>query len=247
MKKRVIITRDRIKAAALMAELKEHEVESFAVPVTRIELAGDATVPGNIEDYHIIVFTSANAVSAFADLLNSGGDTLLPSIKLAAVGEITAAAVEEAFGRIDIVPEESNASALANNILKISDNPCELKALWPCAKNALPDLENELKDAGVDITSWICYETVRIEGKSIKSELQSLAPWDLVFFAAPSAVEAFSEAWEDRTGFIAAAIGPTTERALRKRGYSNIAVSRGKSAAHCAGTIVDALGLKVWS
>lgn len=247
MKKRVIVTRDQEKAAPLIKELREYGVDAMAVPVTHVRIYDDLYLPENLDDYDMIAITSASALNAFKRILDAGNKVLPGKIKFAAVGEATAGGVKETFGKVDIIPDEQNALSLAKTIIERSDDPGSLRIFWPCANNALPELEIELNKAGTTVTPWVCYETVAMESRQIGSRLQSLAPWDLVFFAAPSAVEAFSAAWKDKTGFIAIAIGPTTEQALRKKGYSNIAVSGGTSTLQCAGAIVDALGLKVWS
>jgi uroporphyrinogen-III synthase len=94
---------------------------------------------------------------------------------------------------------------------------------------------------GAVVTRWICYGTEKLKKDIIRSKLESLFPWDLVFFAAPSAVEAFCGVWEDKSGFTAVAIGPTTGEALRNRNFKNIITSNGTSIDDCAETILKAL------
>ena len=247
MNKRVIITRQTERAAPLISELQEHGVEAYAVAVTRVGFLQDLEIPENLDDYDVIAFTSVNAVNAFKAIINGNNIEVPGNIKFAAVGEATATEVKDMFGKLDIVPDVETGSGLAQAIIESCRDTENLKVFQPRAKIVTPEFEAELKKAGACLTPYICYETVEVDKRKIKSSLEALTPWDLVFFAAPSAVTAFSEAWEDRAGFVAVAIGPTTETALKKKGYGNIVVSKGTSAVQCAGAIVDALGLKIWS
>jgi uroporphyrinogen-III synthase len=204
-------------------------------------------IPGNPDEYNCIAFTSVNAVNAFNMILRKGGIRLNKEVKFCAVGPSTAFAAENAFRKPDIVPENNNAVSLAEAIIENIEHPGKLKALWPCGKEALPDFEEVLSEAGANVNRFECYLTEALDPGDIKSDLRKVAPWDLAFFAAPGAVKAFSITWEDKSGFIAAAIGPTTEKALINEGYENIVTSKGTSVTDCAGAIIDALQIEVWS
>jgi len=247
MSKRVIITRDVKKAASLIAALKSYGIISHAVPVTRVVFDVYKTVPENLKEHNCIAFTSANAVNAFSEILNKSSLKIKRGLRIAAVGPSTAAAAESAFWKPVIIPEKNEAKSLAYAVIAASKDPGKLKVFWPCGKDSLPDFEEVLTGAGASITRWECCRTQALDSEDIRSQLQTLTPWDLVFFAAPSAVEVFSTVWEDKSGFIAVAIGPTTEKALMDAGYENIVISKGTSVTECTGAIVDALKLKVWS
>lgn len=245
--KKIIITRDRDKAAPLMAALEPFGILSCAVPVTRTIFDVSKTFTEDLNDYNCIAFTSANAVEAFAIILNNSGVKLKRGSKIFAVGSSTATAAERVFRKPDLVPEKGDAASLAEAIIVNTKDPSSLKIFWPCAVEALPNFERILAKAGADVMRWECYRTAALDPKYIKSELESLAPWDLVFFAAPGAVKAFSAAWEERSGFIALAIGPTTETALVAAGYERVVASKGTSIIKCAGAIIDVLKVGVWS
>lgn len=230
-----------------MAALEQYGVLSYAVPVTETVVDETKTIPKGLEDFNFIAFTSANAVAAFSRILDMNGINLGLELKFCAIGPSTSKAVEDTFRKPDIVPEKSDAASLAEEIVKNATDPGKLNILWPCGVNALPDFKRVLSNKGVNVACWECYWTEAIEPGKIKAQLQKLVPWDLVFFAAPSAVNAFADAWEDRAGFIAAAIGPTTEKALVKAGYVNIVTSKGTSLDEYSGAIVDALNIKIWS
>ena len=247
MNRKIIITRDVKKAAPLVAILEPYGILSYVVPVTQTVFDSSRTIPENLNEFNYIAFTSANAVDVFSEILNKSGIKLGQGIKIFAVGSSTAAVAERVIRKPDLVPEKNDAASLAEALIGKTDDPRKLNVFWPCGVDALHDFEEILSRAGAGVTRWECYRTEALDSKNIGSRLQTIAPWDLVFFAAPSAVKAFAEAWDDKSGFNAVAIGPTTEQALKSAGYDKIVTSKGTSVTECAGAIVDALRLKVRS
>lgn len=238
---RVIITRDENRAAPLIESLREKGITSFAVPVTRIVFDLSMSLPSNINEFDWIAFTSANGVGAFSEILSKSGYELKNNLKIAAVGPSTAEEVEKRLRRRAVVPKINNAVSLAEMLLSHGDDPRILRIFWPCGEDALPDFEDAMVGSGAEVTRWVCYGTEKIENDVIRSKLYSLLPWSLVFFAAPSAVDAFSDSWDDKSGFIAVAIGSTTGSALKKLNFKNIVISNGTSVHECTETIMNAL------
>ena len=236
MKKRVLITRPKNRAAKLISLLRADGIESFAGQVTEISYITNDPVP-DLAKYNWLAFTSANGVAAFYESVKSIGISLPDSIKIAAVGAATADQIERRFRRPDLTASKSDGFALAGEILEASDKAIELSVLWPCAENALPDFPDRLKEAGAAIDRLICYKTEPIEPGLLKKKLESLAPWDIALFAAPSAVLAFAAAWPERTGFVSVAIGQTTFKELKESGFSNRVVCDGKGDSACAASI----------
>ena len=139
------------------------------------------------------------------------------------------------------MPEINNAVSLAGKLLDQGDDSRNMKVFWPCGEDALPDFEDAMVSAGAEVTRWVCYGTEKIEKDIIRSKLESLLPWNLAFFAAPSAVEAFSAGWGDKSGFVAVAIGSTTGKALKARNFKNVVISDGASVHECTETIMNVL------
>jgi len=245
--KKIIITRDIKKSAPLAAVLKPYGISCYAVPVTQTVFDVSKTIPEDLKKYNCIAFTSTNAVHAFSRISKKVGFELNRDLKIFAVGSSTAKAVESAFRKPDLVPEKSDAGSLAESIIEKTGDPAPLNVFWPCSADALPYFERILVNAGARVNRWECYRTKALDPRYVRSQLQTLDPWDLVYFAAPSAVKAFTRAWKDKSGFISLAIGPMTEAALKKAGYGRIITSKGTSATETAGAIIDALQLKVWS
>src|SRR5262245_47166179 len=101
---RILVTRPEPEAQRFAARLKEHGIEAVVAPLTSIELAEAALPP--LENVQALVFTSANAVRAYAA---KGGRGDLP---VYAVGEATAAAARLA-GYAEVVSAGSDAEGLA--------------------------------------------------------------------------------------------------------------------------------------
>ncbi|MEE9553972.1 MAG: uroporphyrinogen-III synthase [candidate division Zixibacteria bacterium] len=240
MTKRVLITRTPDRAAKLLDLLRKDGIDSFAVPVTRVVHIADNAIP-ELDDYNWLAFTSANGVKTFGDALKKYGGFLPVTTKIASIGSVTAKEIKRVLKAPDIVAENADGLTLAGEILETSNDPGELSVLWPCAEKSLLDFPDRLKKAGANIDRWVCYRVEPIDSKTLLTELKSTAPWDIVLYAAPSAVRAFSDAWSERDEFTALAIGQTTLKELKKSGFSDTALSRGVSNRDCAKTINEIL------
>lgn len=236
MTKRVLITRSEERSAELLGLLGRDGIEAFAVPVTKVVYLTDLPLP-DLADYTWLAFTSANGVKAFGDTLTKSGKSLPETIKIASVGLGTAMEIERLMRPPNLIPRNPDGLSLAKEILETIDAASELSILWPCAKNALPNFPDGLRESGARIDRWICYRVERIESNTLTAELESIAPWDIALFAAPSAVRAFTAAWPRKDGFTALAIGQTTLRELLNSGFSDTAVTNGVSNFDCSLTI----------
>lgn len=240
MKKRVLITRQEKRAAPLILALRECEIESFAVPVAETIFFEKVAI-SDLDNYNWITFTSVNGVSAFCKILKKNNLKLPDNMKIGAVGEATAFATAEDLKPPDIISDKADGIAFAKHILKTVDDPSVLKILWPCGQDALPGFPKILEGDKASVERLECYKSVAIVPEILKAKLQTAYPWEAVFFAAPSAVLAFSAAWDERSKFIALAIGQTTVEALHNTGYENIASADGPSAIECAKAISEVL------
>lgn len=237
MKKRVLITRQEDRAAPLILVLREYGIESFAVPVTETVFLEKITI-SDLDNYNWITFTSVNGVSAFCKILKKNNIKLPDNMKIGAVGEATASAIAKDFRLPDIISDKASSESLAKHILKTIDDPSVLKILWPCGQDTLPGFPKILEGEKASVERLECYKTEAIAPEILKAKLQAVYPWEAVFFAAPSAVHAFSAAWDDRSKFATFAIGHTTAEALHIAGYENIAVADGTSVAECVKTML---------
>ncbi len=113
----IVVTRPAHQAEALAKGIEAAGGEVLRLPVTEITAAEpeqlDPAITGQLAQYDIIFFISANAVNIGCDLLPALCQ--LPArVKMASVGKATARALEARCGRkADIVPEQTyNTEAL---------------------------------------------------------------------------------------------------------------------------------------
>lgn len=177
-----------------------------------------------ISEYDWVVFTSPRAVEAVATRLGrpTGG------VRIAAVGEGTAQALE-AHGWIpDLVGEGDGARGLVRAM--VERYPMTgASVLFPASSLARPVLEGELSGAGARVHRVEAYRTV------VSPPPESLVRADLaqgvdgVVFASPSAVRGLSTALGGLSGELgcctAVAIGETTAEALARAGVARVVVA----------------------
>ncbi len=152
-----------------------------------------------------IAFASRNGVKYFPDI-----DVPI-HVKLAAVGEGTAQAVRERFGRCDLVNSGGDAASLCGALLA---QPNLQHVLLPCAREGRDVLADGLRGANIAVTRVIVYETVLLDPGPWHESWQP----DIVVFASPSAVRAWC-AWKLRPELNrVVSIGNATSEALHTAG-----------------------------
>ena len=118
------------------------------------------------------------------------GQRVPPGVKVAAVGPGTARALSASGLRPDVVGK-GGSRALA----RLIDVPDGGTVLFPCAKDARPELPDGLRERGVSVERVVLYQTVA----SPRSQVVDGA--DVVLYMSPSAVSiAVSQGHEARRG-----------------------------------------------
>jgi uroporphyrinogen-III synthase len=211
---RVLITRAEDRARTLANLLIASGMEPVVVPVTQIVFCtGDLPVP-NVASLQWIFFTSANAVEAFHEFLRIQNVNLSDHVKIACVGVTTAEKAQSFFHRADYIPNKTDANSLAAEFIQ-RFSADDQRILWPCALEPHFDLPLILRHAGADLIPFPCYKTTAIPPAELRSHLQSIWPWNVAVFAAPSAVKSFAQSWPNPWSFAAVAIGSSTMKALQ--------------------------------
>ena len=194
--KRVAITTDRFDVAAPWFAARG--LLPVRLPCIRVETAPDEVLGqarAEAESADLLLITSSRTV----DLL--WGDEPIPDVPVAAVGESTAAAVEEAGGHVRFVGS-------AGLRLLAAEMRRELplgRIVFPRAANSDPDPLRQIRSEGTEIVPFDVYRTVPIApGRD---------PVDAVAFASPSAVEGGRLA-RRLDGLVVGAIGHTTAVAV---------------------------------
>jgi len=122
--KRILVPRARQQAGELTALLEANGAEVIELPFIQVERNYDANrlaeVFAGIAIYEWLIFTSANGVRHFFDLFYKAYDDIrcLGPMRIAAVGAATAREIRKHRLKVDLVPDDANAGALAGELLE---------------------------------------------------------------------------------------------------------------------------------
>ncbi len=222
----ILITRSRESARKSFLQLESlvERVIYFPTIVTEaIELSSETSnLLKNVSDYDYLIFTSANGVKFFSNIIKEINKPINGRLRVAAVGNKTARAVESYGLGVDIIPEKYSAEGLleALNGEEISGK----KILIPASENSRETLKKGLHERGADVDFIPIYKSVtRIvseddeDFKIIKADKP-----EIFVFTSPSSVRGFIEIFsiENPSEFfgdsILIGIGDVTEQYLSK-------------------------------
>jgi uroporphyrinogen-III synthase len=242
---RVAVTRAPPQAADLLALLGARGAQPLACSTIDIEPPAsfasiDAAVR-SLERYDWVAFTSANAVTAFADRVDATGVVVPPTVRLAAVGPATARVVAERLRQADFVPTTALADALAREMEDVSGR----RVLFPRGDQASENLTRGLRARGAVVEEVVAYRTVPGSGAHQLARLVRAGEVDAILFMSASSVHHLIDALGERpapsrlgpNSPAVICIGPETARAAREAGLEVSAVATEKTAEG----IVDAL------
>jgi uroporphyrinogen III methyltransferase/synthase len=227
---RILVPRTKEQAGSLSARLREYggvpeEVPTISVEPPRNPLQMDKAVRGLVEGrYEWIAFTSVNAVKAVREKFEEYGldARAFSGLKIAAVGDKTAAAIADWGLRADLVPsgEQSAAGLLA-------DWPEYDELLDPINRVFLPraDIATENLVAGLVDLGWECddvtaYRTVRAAPPPapVRDAIKS-GKFDAVVFTSSSTVRNLvGIAGKPHASTVIAVIGPATAKTAEEHG-----------------------------
>lgn len=162
-----------------------------------------------------LLFTSRRGVEAAARLLDG---CVGAATRVGAVGDATAHAARDAFGRVDLIGTGTAAEladALRAELPEAGPPPAVLLAVAANAGNSIAE-----RLAGRAVVQRLdVYQTVPCRPSDTKHRLSSLAA-DAVFFASPSAVTGFVNRTEIDADPRIVTIGPSTSHAVRRHGLT---------------------------
>ncbi|MFT3873973.1 MAG: uroporphyrinogen-III synthase [Nocardioides sp.] len=227
---RVLVPRTKEQAGGLSARLRGHgavpeEVPTISVEPPRNPLQMDKAVRGLVEGrYEWIAFTSINAVKAVREKFEEYGldARAFSGLKIAAVGEKTAAAIAAWGLRADLVPTGQQSAA---GLLEVWPEYDDL--LDPINRVFLPraDIATENLVAGLIDLGWECddvtaYRTVRATPPPAPTrEAIKTGKFDAVVFTSSSTVRNLvGIAGKPHPSTIIAAIGPATAKTAEEHG-----------------------------
>ena len=220
---RVLVTRPRAQAADLVSALEAWGARPVLFPTVEILPPAD---PGpldravsHLQDYHWLVFTSANAVTAVFERL---GAAPAPGSgpRIAAVGPATAAEIRRRGARVDFIPSRYLGAQLGRELGDVDG----CRVLLPQGDQADTQLLDVLIDRGARVEVVAAYRAAPPEAPD-PGELADLAMGvDAAVFTSGSAVRhLFSLLGSEGTrmalsGALIACIGPVTAGVARALG-----------------------------
>jgi len=218
--KRVVITRPRAQATALADRLSALGAEPIIFPTIKIAPVDDYgpldAVLRQLNDYHWLIFTSANAVAIFWERL--GGQLAAPvAVRFAAVGPATARALEQRGHPPTFIPDEYVAEALSAGLGDVSGQ----HILLPHAELAREVLADDLRRRGATVDEIAIYRTLPAASDPAGlAELQRGV--DAITFTSASAARNFVQLTSGHLlavrRAVIACIGPVTAAAAREAG-----------------------------
>lgn len=225
----IVITRPEAQTEEFLDLLHAEGARTYLFPTIKITPPEDFRdldrAIANIETYHWLIFTSANAVRFFFQRLQESKHDLrdLKGVHICAIGPTTAREVEKFGISVDLVPETFTSEGILD-AFKHQDMTGK-SVLIPRAEKARDVLPQGLLHAGARVDCMTAYRTVS-SGKR-KSELDG---WikeglvDVITFTSPSTVENFIKIMGTDyllpTKVKIACIGPVTAEATRKAGLN---------------------------
>jgi len=226
--RRIVVTRARDQAGALVAALAALGAEVIAAPTIRIEPLADLeplhTALADLARYHWLVFTSQNTVRVVCDRLPEWGldARALTGVPVAAIGPATAEALAQRGVTASLVPERFVAEAVVEAIVRRGDVRGQ-RILLPRALEARDTLPDGLRARGAVVDVIPVYQATREagDGSALGTEIQA-GRIDAITFTASSTVRHFVElvgAEAATSGrYTAAVIGPITAATARSLG-----------------------------
>lgn len=223
--RRVVVTRARSQAAALVRLLEERGAEVLAYPAIEIVDPPDF---GPVDDairsldlYAWAVFTSTNAVERFfARMAEADKDARhMHGLRVAAVGPATADALSRHGIRPDFVPDEYVGEGVLDGLC-VRGVGEGTRVLLPRALEAREVLPDELQVRGAHVDVVPVYRTVPGAGDPEVLARLRAGEADAVTFTSSSTVRNFARLTEgiDLSGLAVACIGPVTAATARELG-----------------------------
>ena len=267
----VLVTRAAQQGSELAEQLRARGLDPVLIPALEtaepLSFAALDSAIADLSRFHWLLFTSANAVEAFARRLHfhrdaspelggsrSGPDWLLDPAtrpRVAAIGPATARALQAVGLPADLIPRQAVAEALAEALLphaRLADG-MPTRFLFVRAEEAREHLPATLRAAGADLTIAPAYRTV-IPAGSV-ALLHNLLADPLLSVRAITFTSSSSA--HNLLALCAAAgvtlpgtalrisIGPITSQTLHDLGYPPDAESPEPNVASLAQTVVQTL------
>ncbi len=228
--RRIVITRPAGSSADWRARLAAQGAEVIELPLIRVtkdvNLDTLAEVFQELSSYEWIIFTSVNGVKFFFEEFNRVYDDIrsLGLVRIAAVGEATAAAVREFHLRVDLQPKKASGDELAKELIT-RESMDSAKVLVITGSRNRDALVEKLHEARTIVDQLPVYKTEETDlaGDPIATDFRAKGA-DAILFASPSAAQSFfDQAAALKLGAkakrpLAGSIGATTTATMKQLG-----------------------------
>ena len=220
---RIVVTRAAHQAEELAAPLRERAAEPILLPLIGIAPPDDKTplinAAAQADRYDWIIFTSANAITAFFAELPDTGEWFRP--RVATIGPATREVAEQYGFHVELTPEKYIAESLAE---AFRPYPLDGKRiLIPSAAVTRDIVPNELRQRGAEVDVVEAYRNVipYEAAQQAQAIFQEPLP-DWITFASSSAVDHLAALVpiETLNQIKIATIGPATSAAVQAQGLT---------------------------
>jgi len=151
--------------------------------------------------YDTLIFSSKNGVKSIAEK-----NTDWKNLSSFAIGNPTANEIIKLGGRVEYVAKSSYGNDFAKELIPLLKHK---KVLFIRAKKVLSNLEKILKEANINLSSQIVYETVCRKKTNEKFKSNSI-----FIFTSPSTIKCFFKNYEWLDSYKAVCIGDVTAKEL---------------------------------
>jgi len=212
--RRIVVTRPREQGAEWRARLEALGASVLELPLIQVTKSYDkmtlVEALAELGQYEWLVFTSANGARFFFEEFHKGFDDIrsLGLVRLAVVGEATAAVLREQHLRVDLQPKKATAEELAKLMVEREslDSAKVLVVTGNLNRDTLVDKLNEAR-AIVDRLPIYKTEETDLASAAVATDFRQHGA-DAILFASPSAAQSFF----DQTA--ALKLGPKAKRPL---------------------------------
>jgi uroporphyrinogen-III synthase len=228
--RRIALTRPATSSTDWRGRLEALGAEVVELPLIKVSkdvnLDTLAEVFQELTQYEWLVFTSVNGVKYFFEEFHRVFDDIrsIGMVRIAVVGEATAAAVREQHLRVDLQPKKATAEELAKELIS-RESMDSAKVLVVTGNRNRDVVIEQLNDARAIVDQLPVYRTEETDlaADPMAGEFRAKGA-DAILFASPSAAQSFFEqasalklAAKARRP-VAGSIGPSTTATMKQLG-----------------------------
>lgn len=226
----VLVTRTRQQASELRQQLEALGAEVIEAPTIELVPPSDWSKVDaalrDVQQYDWLVLTSTNSIATLQQRFDALGFDArdLAGVKLAVVGEATAAELRQKMGlRADLVPPRAVGESIAEELIAQHD-AANKSILLLRADIARPALPQRLREAGAKVDEVVAYHTKLADAlpdEALDALREGRIDW-ITFTSASTASNLAELLGHERdliAGAMLASIGPITSEAVRRLGF----------------------------